>query len=666
MKKRLLSLAIACFAFSAGTRAQVLWSQNFDAATIGALPASWTQASTALPPSGGWKTANWAAPTTTGWASATGVTSPAHATQIGLVDDWNDSGTASVPVSNLHDTLMSPIFSLGTATSAWLNYDYYFFNATRTSSGNTEKAYVLGSTDGGTTWTKLDSMQGWAFNGTWHTGHTSLATLGTSTNAKVAFVYTDGGDHLLGLALDNIVAENLTASSAAVSALGYNSITNGISANGQSLAFLLQNNGVTVTSFTAKYSINGGTPVSQNFTGVTVTPYASQAFTFTTAMSGAVAGLNTVNVVITDVNTVTNPDVDSALSSTFTLASATTQRQGLIEEFSASTCAPCRAFNANYDPFCLTYNVNHAGTNVNIIKYQMNWPSPNDDRSYNNDGLTRRTYYSCNSIPDHWVNGVNSSTPTSPFSAAAFTTEMDNSKALSSFLDMNITYDVDTARKKLGVSLSVTPHFTKTGAYHVYIAVMDKHYQNTTNTTGQLEYYHVMRQMLPNGSGHAVTSWTDGVPQSFIDTGVSYTNGDWTAGVSTYPTQMSNKFWSKPDTGSEVVAFVEEDATKSVMQSVWTIPGMVKVTTTNKVENISLFPNPAKDQTMLSFNLTEAGNVKVTVMDYTGKVVSVVADKDMNIGVKNINISTKDIARGSYIVLISTENGTRAERLTVE
>lgn len=513
----------------------------------------------------------------------------------------------------------------------------------------------------------LDTLDGWAFNGIWHTGHTNLAALGTGTNIKIAFEYSDGGDHLLGCALDSVEVVNLNTSSAAVTNLYYNSNVDGISANGQPVAFALQNMGINITSFHAKYTINGGTPVSQSFTGLSQTPYVTSLYQFTTTISGAVAGTNTIVVTVDSVNGVVNPNSDPSETATFLYASATSTRQGLIEEFSSSTCAPCKAFNQNYDPFCLSYGVNTAGKNVNVIKYQMNWPTPGTDRSYNNDGLTRRTYYNCNSIPDHWVNGIPSNTPTSPFSTTAFTQEMDNSKALASYFDMTVNYKVDTVNHKLGTTVSVTPHFTKSGSYHVLIALLDKHYQNTTNTTGQLEYYHVMRKMLPSGAGHAVTSWTDGTAVSFSDTAVAYTNGNWVTGSASYPVQMDNKFWDNPYTNSEVVAFVQDDATKSVMQSIWALPaGSVSVSTLAKVEEIEIFPNPTKNGANLKFNLQEEGNVHITLMDYAGKVVSEVANQPMSIGTQNVKINTTNVARGNYIVLISTESGNRAERLTVE
>lgn len=660
MKKSLLGFAFACLVCATGTNAQVIITQNFDAPTVmPALPSTWTQNSTGAV---GWKTSTFPI---AGWGAATGTTEPAHATQVGVVDDWNDAATSS----NLHDTLKSPVFSLAGSTSAWLNYEYYFYNATRTSTSNTETSYVIGSNDGGTTWMMLDTLEGWAFNETWHTGHTSLSPLGTGTNIKVAFTYSDDLDTLIGVVLDNIEVTNLNTNGAAVTQLGYNSIANGVSANGQTVSFLMENRGLPITSFTAKYTINGGAPVTQNFTGLSIAPYGSAAYTFTTAMAGAVAGSNTLKVVITDVNTVPNAEADSLETSTFVLASATTQRQGLIEEFSSSTCPPCKSFNQNYDPLCETNGVNTAGSNINVIKYQMNWPSPGNDRSYNPDGSTRRGYYGVSGIPDHFVNGQPAQIPAtlSTFNAANHTAEMNASKANAAFMEMSVTYNVDTIRKKLGVLLTVTPRFTKTGTYHVYTAVVDKYYENTTNTTGQLKYYHVMRKMLPSASGHAVTSWTDGVAQSFVDSGIAYTSDRWETGSANYPTQGSYKFWNNPLLRSEVIAWVQEDASKSVLQSIWSLPaGMVNVSTLAKVENISLYPNPSKGESNLKFDLQETGNVRVAVMDYTGKVIKEVANQDMSLGMQQVNISTKGMTPGNYIILISTESGNRAERLTVE
>ena len=662
MKKILLSF-IAAFGVTAASYAQTLLTlQDFEAPTVVPnLPATWSQGSTGSP---AWQTGTTAGST---WGSLTAAYNlPAHSTYV-YIDD------AAHP-TQLHDTLMSPVFSIS-GSNVWLNYDYFFYNATQSSTGLTETCYILGSTDGGSTWAIIDSVFGNGWNGAWSTGHSNLTI--TGANCRIAFAYSDGGGSILGVALDNITVLNLTQSAMGITALGYNSITNGISTNGNQVSFLAQNNGIPVTSFVAYYTLNGGGYVSQTFSPAGFTPYSSQVFTFTTPMAGAVAGTNTLHVGIPTVNTIVNAEnaADSVANSSFTLASAQVQRQGLVEEFSSSTCNPCMAFNSSYDPLCLsTLNADVAGSNFNIIKYQMNWPSPGTDRSYNADGDTRKTYYNVNGIPEHFVNGVTSNLPWSyPFTSANttdFTAEAAGSSANKSFIDMSVSYTIDTFRKKLGVTLHVTPHFTKTGGYHVYTALLDVHYQNTTNTTGQLDYYHAMRMMVPTASGHSVSSWTDGTAQTFTDTGITYVNGDWTLGSGSYPVQMDNKFWSNPLLGSQLVAFVEEDATKSVMQSILAFPtssgvSHVSVSTLSNVDGIVLYPNPAKEEATVSFNLHADGNVNVKVIDYSGRTVSDVMNGELKTGTQNVTVRTANIPAGDYLVLISTEGGSNIQRFSV-
>lgn len=671
MKKILLGMALASLGLSFNGYSQVIMTQDFEGATFPALPATWTQMSTGTPTA--WFTSSTAGSTWGGLTAAYNL--PAH-TKYVVVDD------AANP-NQVHDTLMSPVFAVSGALSyLYLNYDNFFYKATNNSSGKSESAFVLGSTNGGTTWSVIDSLPGDGWNGFWVTSHTALASTFTGPNCRVAFTYSDGTGAILGAALDNIQVLNLTASTAGLTAINYNSITNHIATNGTPVSFTIQNNGIPITTLDMYYTINGGTPVTQSFTGLSIAPYATQTFTFTTTMAGAVAGSNTLKVALSMVNGVVPTEADTTLSSTFAFASSSVQRQGLIEEMSASTCSPCHAFNTSFDPLCLTLNADVPGSNFNVIKYQMNWPSPGDDRSYNPDGLTRRTYYNCNSIPEHWTNGVQNTLGWSyPFSSTDitnYTNQANGSSADKAFMDITATYGVDTFRNKVGVTVSVTPHFTKTSGYHVYIALCDKHYQNTTNTTGQLDYYNVMRKMLPSAGGHAVTSWTDGTAQTFTDTGVTYTNGNWVPALtSLYPTQGSYMFWANPLLNSEVVVFVQEDATKSVMQSFVAIPTSTGtpppppptdngVGTTSRVDGIKVFPVPAKDQATVRFNLYENSNVTVKVMDYTGKVISEVVGDKMQIGTHDIVIATDKIAPGNYIVMITTDFGSNAERLTVE
>jgi hypothetical protein len=242
---------------------------------------------------------------------------------------------------------------------------------------------------------------------------------------------------------------------------------------------------------------------------------------------------------------------------------------------------------------------------------------------------------------------------------------------------MTSTYQVDTVGKKLYITVTVTPHFTKSGTYHVYIAACDKHYENIDNEWGMLNYYNVMRQMWPSGTGNAVTSWTDGVSVTYYDTAVAYTSTNWVpasttpADSSLYPTQMSNEFWNNPLLGSEVIAFVEEDGTQSIMQSLVVDPtyhastAINYVNTVSKVSGMNIFPNPTANEASLTFNLEESGNVNIKIMEYTGNTVSEVSNSFMTAGNQKVTIPTGNIASGNYLVVVTTATGSNMQRLTV-
>jgi Secretion system C-terminal sorting domain len=683
MKKILLGFALIGVGLgTTRSMAQTVMTQNFEGVTIPALPASWITTGSTATGCPGWKTGSGSE---TLWASATGVSMPAH-TQYAIIDQYKD--TVSSPHNDntyLHDTLKSPVFDMSayTAANVSVGYDYFFFNATWNSTGQTESAYVLGSSDGGTTWHIVDTLWGYGWNGTWQTQHSSLSSM-SGSNCMIAFTYADGGtaagfaSHLLGCALDNVSVSNYGADSVAVTGISYNSSTNGIATNGTPITFTVSNYSSEVTSLSMSYQVDALTPVTQNFTGLTIYPFGTATFTFSTPMSGAVSGTNTIKVKILQVNGAPNTDAADSLSSTFVLANAAYPRCPLVEEFTSSTCPPCMEFAYSFDPLCTALGFDNptSGSDLNIIKYQMNWPDWNNDASYNSDGNLRRAYYACNSIPEHFLDGTVDNTgwgyPMTAAQDSAFSTEFTAAKQDSAFISLSALYYVDTTTHSLSVTVSATPSFTKTAAYHMYVAACDKHYKNYDNEWGMLNYYNVMREMFPNGSGTAISSFTAGTPVTYSNSAIAYTSVNSnsctgltdTAGL--MPHMNSFTFWNNPLLNSELVVWVEQDANKSVMQSL-VIPASVPVavSTLSYVTGIRVFPNPAKDETNLRFNLAMAGKVDVRIIGYDGKEISSVVSEEMATGTQNVLIHTENIAAGNYIILIQTPTGTSAERLTV-
>jgi hypothetical protein len=82
-------------------------------------------------------------------------------------------------------------------------------------------------------------------------------------------------------------------------------------------------------------------------------------------------------------------------------------------------------------------------------------------------------------------------------------------------------------------------------------------------------------------------------------------------------------------------------------------------------QEVKLYPNPAVESTTLQFSLAKAGKVQVSVLDATGRTLSVIADQNMKAGAQRFNISTSSLAAGMYQVVIRGEEGTTTQRLSV-
>lgn len=81
--------------------------------------------------------------------------------------------------------------------------------------------------------------------------------------------------------------------------------------------------------------------------------------------------------------------------------------------------------------------------------------------------------------------------------------------------------------------------------------------------------------------------------------------------------------------------------------------------------NSSIYPNPATDEAHLVFTLGAQSSVTITVVDGLGRVVSTVAQGEMNVGVQTVNINTSALATGVYNVMIHTDAGTFTQRMSV-
>lgn len=83
------------------------------------------------------------------------------------------------------------------------------------------------------------------------------------------------------------------------------------------------------------------------------------------------------------------------------------------------------------------------------------------------------------------------------------------------------------------------------------------------------------------------------------------------------------------------------------------------------ITNISVFPNPASSQINLTFELKEAQDVILTMVDLTGKVVYTKNYGAIQ-GVKSEVLSCEGIAKGTYFIKLNTVNGTQIQKVVLD
>ncbi len=150
----------------------------------------------------------------------------------------------------------------------------------------------------------------------------------------------------------------------------------------------------------------GGIEHDSTFSGLNLGFSETATLNFTGSWASPM-GSHDLQMYINSVNgTNDNDQTNDTLVKTIEYQSVSYPVMPLFEEFTSSTCAPCASFNAQFVPWCNT----HADEIV-LLKYQMNWPGAGDPY-YTAEGGTRRAYYGINAVPDLIGMGTNINTST--------------------------------------------------------------------------------------------------------------------------------------------------------------------------------------------------------------------------------------------------------------
>ena len=85
----------------------------------------------------------------------------------------------------------------------------------------------------------------------------------------------------------------------------------------------------------------------------------------------------------------------------------------------------------------------------------------------------------------------------------------------------------------------------------------------------------------------------------------------------------------------------------------------------NNISDVSIFPNPATENFTIELNVKKASTVLFQVIDLTGKIVKEINAGEV-FGNYKTSISITDIAKGSYFLKISSDDGLEVKKIMIQ
>jgi thiol-disulfide isomerase/thioredoxin len=648
MKKILLGLSL----FVSLSMSSQIWSENFNGGNV--LPAGWSQQT--LASDGGWIV-----------GSPTALSSLSYVIPAadGNVLATNDDGCNCVKANDL---LVLPVFDLTATANPYLLFDLNF--GAQTYLGNTESLTAEASTDGGASWTILQTFTGSA---AWQSTGTNLSDYAGMASVQVGFRYNDGSGWLYGAALDNmsLIDPDLSVIDATVTltAMGVDmpqvpgrayDFTKYLSGETVFPAAQVTNNAFSpITSFDISYTVNGNT-VTESVTGQSIGYGQSYTHEFSSPLAIS-TGANTATFAISNVNggaeTVINNNAGPDASMTGIVPFE--GRVVVFEEGTGTWCGWCPRGTVFMSHLATKYPSRVAAIAV-----------------HNDDPMTVATY-------DTAIGGLISGYPSGLVDRADFNAsgEVDPSQFEQAMMeristDPGVAMEVVTSIEADGIHATCNLDFTQnlSGDYKLALVLVEEEVTGAGTTWGQTNYYsggvngpmggfealgatvpaasmvydHVARELVGGfggAAGSVPSNPTSGLQHTFSN--VVPLNAAWNL-----YNMHAVYLLIKVSTGEIINA--------GVSQSI--IIGINEVAPS--ISEFNLFPNPAADQAFIRMNATNRNDVVVNIIDATGKVVASNVYKQLN-NDSMITLNTSVLANGIYSVSVLSEGELTTRMLVV-
>ncbi len=488
-----------------------------------------------------------------------------------------------------------------------------FKHAQRSWGGDINELHVEISTNGGTTWTTMESYMDEVYNST----ERSITLSPYSPTATTQIRFRAVNHYGYRTILDDIEIKEVTTDDIALSSIDVSRI---LPQGNVEVTGSLKNEGYSnLNSFDLNWQIDGGTVSTQNYNGQNIEP--GQVFNFTHAdIWAATPGEYDLRVWVSNVNVTDADSSNDELIKTISVASNSNHKTPLYEKFSSSTCPPCYTFNTGYfNPFF----DNYAHDKAAFISYQVNWPGAGDPY-YTAETGQRVSYYGINAAPTLLLNNVTGTY----FDQAQLEQHLNSTLEEDNMGFFKIESDHAINGSNIEVTIDITPYLS--GNFIVRAMVIEKLTTGNVANNGETEFHHVFMKALPDANG-TNASFTYDEPYSL-----------------TLSADLSSTFVEEME-DLAVVVFIQDPVTKEIMQSGYTDASNIEMGLEEMSQlSANIVPNP----TTGIVNVVSAKPVNIKIFDLTGKNVF----NQTNVS-GNSTLNLSHLGKGIYLVHFNGDEG---------
>ena len=284
---RFLQCVIIVLTFPSLLDAQILFEEDFES---GSLPNGWTIQSNAT--DGGWKVGS----TVVLSSEFFEIASNGSNFVIGTNDDFCNCNKRD-------EYLLTPAVDLSGVTTAALSFESYYGD--QFFQGGQEDATIEASSDG-TNWTLLEDLHG---HFSWDIHKIDITAFAGEPAVQFRFKYSDQGGWLYGMAIDNVIVEvpkELDVTLIELNSRDFGEVNTDVPIRGS----LYNGGSAMITEMQVSYSIDGGTPVVEDLTGLQIPAFTYSNFELPTPWKPSAPGNYEVTVKLESVNGMMDSNTD--------------------------------------------------------------------------------------------------------------------------------------------------------------------------------------------------------------------------------------------------------------------------------------------------------------------------------------------------------------------